>query len=79
MKKILVLLAMIGFIGQANALNSITHVTNPSQTRYIVEHDNGYDTSQVLIVLGVGIIAGLIIYNIATEPRCENGLICTRF
>lgn len=77
MKKILVFLMIISFCGSANALNSTQSITQGSRY-YISDHDRGFSTEQVLIVLGVGVIAGLIIYNLV-DTKCENGLACVKF
>lgn len=77
MKKILVFLAIIGFCGNATALQSTQNIQRGKV--YYISHDKGgFSAEQTAIVFGIGIITGLIIYNL-TATKCENRLICTKF
>lgn len=71
MRRIIIALAILGIIGTADA--------NPRQIRQyhqtVIIHKNKTD---VVPYIFAGIIVGLIIYDISV-PKCENGLICTKF
>lgn len=76
MKKIMIALAIFGVIETADALQSTQNIQH-SKT-YYVSNRGGFSAEQTAIVFGIGIITGLIIYNL-TETRCQSGIICTRF
>lgn len=76
MRRIIVALAMIGIIGTANANPRPIRRPIPQRHQTIIIHD--HDKTDVMPYVFVGLIAGVIIYEI-TQTRCDSGIICTHF
>lgn len=69
---------MFGIIGTADALQTIPPHARPipHHNQTVIIHD--HDKTDVMPYVFVGLIAGVIIYEI-TQTRCDSGIICTHF
>lgn len=77
MRKITIALAMIGIIGTANANpRPIPRHAPQYYHKTVIIHD--HDKTDVMPYVFVGLIAGVIIYEI-TQTRCDSGLACVKF
>lgn len=77
MRRIIVALAMIGIIGTANASpRPIPRHVPQYYHKTVIIHD--HDKTDVMPYVFVGLIAGVIIYEI-TQTKCDSGIICTHF
>lgn len=75
MRRIIIALAMFGIIGTADANPRPIPRPIPHHNQTII-HD--HDKTDVMPYVFVGLIAGVIIYEI-TQTRCDTGIICTHF
>lgn len=77
MRRIIIALAIFGVIETADALQSTQNIQH-SKIYYVSNNRGEFSAEQTAIVFGIGIITGLIIYNL-TDTKCENGLACVKF
>lgn len=76
MRRIIIALAMFGIIGTANA--NARPIPRPVERQTVIIHEHHHDSGQIITYIAIGMIAGAVIYKLSL-PKCENGLICTKF